>query len=77
VPVYGKRWFVDNVERFRGHVSKRMDSQRPINAMFSKVAETSALAPREKPIFLSGQMPPHLAEAWAESGEGPPSLRAG
>jgi hypothetical protein len=65
VPVYGKRWFVDNVERFRGHVSKRMDSQRAYNAMFSKVAETSALAPREKPIFLSQQMPPHLADAWA------------
>jgi hypothetical protein len=64
VPVYGKRWYVENVERFRGHVSKRMDSQRAYNAMFSKVAETSALAPREKPIFLAQQMPPHLATLW-------------
>jgi hypothetical protein len=32
--------------------------------MLSKIAETSALSPREKPIFLAEQMPPHLAELW-------------
>jgi hypothetical protein len=66
VPVYGKRWFVDNQERFRGHVSKRMDAQRIYNAKVSKLGEGDALAPREKPIFLAEQMPPHLAELWSK-----------
>jgi hypothetical protein len=66
VPVYGKRWFVDNQERFRGYVSKRMDSQRRYNASVSKLAETDALAPREIPIFAAEQMPPNLAALWAE-----------
>jgi len=65
VPVYGKRWFVDNQERFRGHVSKLMDAQRIYNAKVSKLSETDSLAPREKPIFLSEQMPPHLQDLWA------------
>jgi hypothetical protein len=60
VPVYGKRWFVDNQERFRGHVSKLMDAQRIYNAKVSKLSETDSLAPREKPIFLAEQMPPNL-----------------
>ncbi len=65
VPVYGKRWFVDNMERFEGYVQKRMDRQRVYNGQISKLAETNALAPREKPIFAAQQMPPHLAEQWA------------
>jgi hypothetical protein len=66
VPVYGKRWFVDNQERFRGYVSKRMDAQRIYNAKVSKLSETDALAPREKPIFDPSQLPPHLQDMWAE-----------
>jgi hypothetical protein len=65
VPVYGKRWFVDNQERFRGHVSKRMDAQRIYNAKVSKLSEIDALAPREKPIFASAQLPPNLQALWA------------
>jgi hypothetical protein len=64
VPVYGKRWFVDNQERFRGYVSKRMDAQRIYNAKVSKLSETDALAPREKPIFDPEQLPPHLQDMW-------------
>jgi hypothetical protein len=66
VPVYGKRWFVDNQERFRGHVSKLMDAQRIYNGRVSKLSETDSLSPREKPIFLAEQMPPHLRELWAK-----------
>lgn len=66
VPVYGKRWFVDNQERFRGHVSKRMDAQRIYNAKVSKGSEIDALSPREKPIFAVSQLPPHLQKLWAE-----------
>lgn len=65
VPVYGKRWFVDNQERFRGYVSKLMDAQRIYNAKVSGLSETDALAPREKPIFAASQMPAPLAELWA------------
>jgi hypothetical protein len=43
VPVYGKRWYVDNQERFRGHVSKLMDAQRIYNAKVSKLSETDSL----------------------------------
>lgn len=65
VPVYGKRWYIDNQERFRGYVQLKMDVQRLYNAKVSKLAETDSLAPREKPIFAAAQMPPHLATQWA------------
>jgi hypothetical protein len=65
VPVYGKRYFIDNMERWKGHVQDRMDAQRLYNSNVSKLAETNSLAPREMPIFLAEQMPPHLAEQWA------------
>lgn len=50
VPFYGRRDFVDNMERWRGHVLKKMDRQRIYNASVSKVVETQALAPYEVPI---------------------------
>jgi DNA-binding MarR family transcriptional regulator len=65
VPVYGKRWYIDGQERFRGYVQLMMDRQRVYNAQIAKLSETSALSPREKPIFAAAQMPPHLAEQWA------------
>lgn len=66
VPVYGQRTFVDNQETFKGHVQDKMDAQRLYNARVSRLAETSALAPYEKPIFAAEQMPQHLANLWAE-----------
>jgi hypothetical protein len=66
VPVYGKRSYIDNQERFSGYVLKKMDRQRVYNSQVSKLAETAALSPREKPIFAGAQMPPHLAKQWAE-----------
>jgi hypothetical protein len=42
VPVYGKRWFVDNRERFMGAVRLAKDSQRLKNMQLSKLAEISA-----------------------------------
>lgn len=64
VPFYGKRWYIDNQERFAGYVQPRMDRQRVYNSQISRLAETSALSPREKPIFLAEQMPPSLAALW-------------
>lgn len=66
VPVYFKRAVVEGVERVRGFVSKLMDAQRIYNAKVSKLAETDALSPREKPIFAPSQMPTSLAKMWAE-----------
>jgi hypothetical protein len=67
VPVYGKRAFVDNIERFRGHVSKRMDAQRMFNAGVSSAAEIDSLAPFERPIFAPEQMTGNLPTQWAEA----------
>lgn len=64
VPVYGKRAYVDGVERFTGYVQDRMDRNRLYNMAVSKLAETSAQSPREIPIFASQQMPAHLAALW-------------
>jgi hypothetical protein len=66
VPVYGKRYYVDGIERFAGHVQDKMDAQKLYNALVSRLAETSAQSPRELPIFASSQMQsPGLKELWA------------
>jgi Phage P22-like portal protein len=64
IPFYGKRVFIDNVERFKGHVRDAKDPQRLYNAQISKLAETASLAAREVPIFAPEQM--HgLQDHWA------------
>lgn len=65
VPIYGRRDFVDNMERWRGHVSKRKDRQRIYNSSVGKVVETDSLAPREVPIVAPEQMNTTIAEQWA------------
>ena len=56
VPVYGKRWFVDNVERCMGHVRLAKDAQRLKNMQLSKLGEISALSSVEKPILTPEQV---------------------
>ena len=65
VPVYGKRWFVDNVERCMGHVRLAKDAQRLKNMQLSKLGEISALSSVEKPIFTPEQIASHQV-MWAE-----------
>lgn len=65
VPVYGKRWYVDNVERCMGHVRLAKDAQRLKNMQLSRLGEISALSPVEKPIFLPEQIAGHQEE-WRE-----------
>lgn len=65
VPVYGKRWFIDNIERCMGHVRLAKDAQRLKNMQLSKLAEISALGTVKKPIFTSEQMAGH-AVSWSE-----------
>ena len=64
VPVYGKRWFVDDMERWRGHVQLAMDPQRIYNLQISKLSEIAALTPREVPIFTPEQVAGH-EQRWA------------
>jgi hypothetical protein len=65
VPVYGKRWFVDNVERCMGHVRLAKDAQRLKNMQLSKLGEIAALSAMEKPILVPEQVAGHQL-MWAE-----------
>jgi hypothetical protein len=65
VPVYGRRWFVDNVERCCGHVRLAKDAQRLANMQRSKLAEIAALSSVEKPIFVPEQVAGHQV-MWQE-----------
>lgn len=56
IPVYGKRWFVNNVERMAGFVRYAKDPQRLKNMQLSLLAEVSALSTVEKPILLPEQV---------------------
>ena len=61
IPIYGKRWYVDNVERCMGHVRLAKDTQRLKNMQLSKLGEISALSSVQKPIFASEQIVDHKA----------------
>jgi hypothetical protein len=63
--VYGKRWFVDNIERCMGHVRMAKDAQRLKNMQLSKLGELSAYSGMEKPIFTPAQMAGHQT-MWSE-----------
>lgn len=65
IPVYGKRWFVDNVERCMGHVRLSKDAQRLKNMQTSKLGEISALSAVEKPILTPEQVANHEIR-WSE-----------
>lgn len=65
IVVYGKRWFVDNVERCMGIVRLAKDPQRLGNMQRSRLGEIAALSPVEKPIVTPEQMAGH-ALLWAE-----------
>lgn len=65
VPVYGKRWFIDNVERCMGHVRLAKDPQRIKNMQLSKVAEIAAVSSYRKPIFTPEQVIGHQ-QMWSD-----------
>lgn len=64
VPFYGKRWFVDGIERCQGHVRLARDAQVLDNMLKSWLAEMAARFDIEKPIFSPEQIKGH-AETWA------------
>ena len=65
VPVYGKRWYVENIERCMGHVRLAKDAQRLKNMQLSKLGEISALSSVEKPILTPEQVEGHEG-MWSE-----------
>lgn len=65
VPVYGKRWFVDNIERFMGQVRLAKDLQRLLNMMVSRLAELNSLTPYEVPILTPSMVLGHET-SWAD-----------
>ncbi len=65
VPVYGKRWVVDGVERCMGHVRLAKDAQRLSNMLMSWLAEMAARFDIEKPIVSPEQVAGH-AQMWAD-----------
>lgn len=65
IPNYGKRWFVDGVERFMGHVRLAVDAQRLKNMLVSALAEISAQSSFEKPIVTPEQIMGHQ-QMWAD-----------
>lgn len=62
---YGKRWFVDNIERAMGHVRLAKDAQRLKNMETSKLAEISATSSIGKPILSPEQIAGHEL-MWSE-----------
>jgi hypothetical protein len=67
IPVYGKRYFVEGMERWEGIVQPRMDDQRLHNTSVSKLAEMNSLSPREVPIFAPEQITGLLPDIWARA----------
>lgn len=65
VPFYGKRWFVDSVERCQGHVRLARDAQVLDNMLKSWLAEMAARFDVEKPILTPEQIAGH-AQMWAD-----------
>lgn len=65
IPVYGKRWFVDGIERCMGHVRLCKDVQRLKNMQLSKLGELSAYSSQEKPIFPAEMIVGH-EHTWAD-----------
>ncbi len=65
IPFYGKRWYVDGVERCQGHVRLARDAQVLDNMIKSWLAEMAGRFDIEKPIFTPEQIAGH-AQMWAD-----------
>jgi hypothetical protein len=65
VPVYGRRDWVDNMERWRGHVGKKMDRQRIYNSAIGNVVETQSMSPNDTPVFDPSQISPEQGAQWS------------
>lgn len=65
IPFYGKRWYVDGIERCQGHVRLARDAQVLDNMLKSWLAEMASRFDVEKPILTPEQIAGH-AQMWAD-----------
>lgn len=65
IPFYGKRWFVDGVERCQGHVRLARDAQMLDNMIKSWLAEMAMRFDIEKPVVTPEMIAGH-AQMWAD-----------
>lgn len=73
IPVYGKRWFIDDIERVEGHIAKAMDPQRLYNLQVSMLADTASQDPGSIPIVGMEQIR-GLEKHWAERNKTRPTF---
>lgn len=64
VPFYGKRWYVDGIERCMGHVRLAKDAQMLKNMLTSMLADIASRFDVEKPIVTPEQIAGHV-HMWA------------
>lgn len=64
IPAYARRWVIDGIERFQGHVRAAKDPMRIKNVQFSQLVFQAAVSPMEIPILLSEQVAGH-EDRWA------------
>lgn len=65
IPMYGKRMFIDGVERVFGHVRLAKDPQQIYNTITSALVEIAASGYKQKPIFTPEQISGHEG-MWAD-----------
>ena len=65
IPFYGKRIFIDNIERISGHVRLSKDPQQLYNMEVSGLAELAVANPIQRPILTPEQVAGH-AQSWAD-----------
>ncbi|WP_261877958.1 portal protein [Pectobacterium carotovorum] len=73
IPVYGKRWFIDDIERVEGHIAKAMDPQRLYNLQVSMLADTASQDAGSTPIVDMDQVR-GLEKHWEERNKKRPSF---
>ena len=66
VPFYGKRWYIDGIERFSGIVRLAKDSQRTYNMMISNLADIASRSGVRRPIMTPEQVAGHES-VWANA----------
>ena len=66
VMTYGKRLFIDNMERCSGYVRNLVDPARVLNAQVSRLVETASISPIGRPILTPEQVAGHEL-SWAEA----------
>ncbi len=66
IPAYARRWVIEGIERFQGHVRVAKDPMRLKNVQLSGLAYVASVSPMEVPIFLAEQVAGH-EEQWEKA----------